>query len=258
MDTFQGRQNATFTLHKYLYANVSPANMIDPTGNTSLMSLGVGVSVVGTLTLASNIGITFLGGSLASEDADNIPDAFIMGISGFAGTGGALVEAGGDAIYDRRSGRWYGYGFGGVGVSPLSFFRNHRIGLSASAGLIWNLSSPNDWSGPSVTANWPVAILTKLPAAAFNSQQMYNALTSLAIRSRSPRFMNKTFRNFSAQVGVSSGGPVSLRLAARSNSFGATAGYSTEPRDITADFSRFTATARSIVSDFGNALDLLQ
>jgi hypothetical protein len=42
------------TLHKYLYANADPGNMVDPSGNFSLSSLGTAINVMGTLsTIAS-------------------------------------------------------------------------------------------------------------------------------------------------------------------------------------------------------------
>ena len=44
MDTWMGRNHDPITLHKYLYANVDPANMIDPTGNFSIGSLMSGLN----------------------------------------------------------------------------------------------------------------------------------------------------------------------------------------------------------------------
>lgn len=44
-----GNNDDPITLHKYLYANVDPANMIDPTGNFSIGSIGAGLSIGATL-----------------------------------------------------------------------------------------------------------------------------------------------------------------------------------------------------------------
>ena len=38
-DTYMGNNQDPITLHKYLYANANPSNMIDPSGNMSMMSL---------------------------------------------------------------------------------------------------------------------------------------------------------------------------------------------------------------------------
>jgi hypothetical protein len=45
-----GNNHDPVTLHKYLYANADPGNMVDPSGNFSLGSLGTALNVVGTLT----------------------------------------------------------------------------------------------------------------------------------------------------------------------------------------------------------------
>ncbi|GAA6139687.1 hypothetical protein NBRC116583_34340 [Arenicella sp. 4NH20-0111] len=48
-----GRNHDPITLHKYLYANVDPANMVDPTGNFSIGSVSVGGSISGILSTIS-------------------------------------------------------------------------------------------------------------------------------------------------------------------------------------------------------------
>ncbi len=45
MDTWMGRNFDPVTLHKYLYANVDPVNMIDPTGNISLAGIGASLRI---------------------------------------------------------------------------------------------------------------------------------------------------------------------------------------------------------------------
>ena len=45
-----GRNHDPITLHKYLYAHADPGNMIDPTGNFSLSSIGTAINVLGRLT----------------------------------------------------------------------------------------------------------------------------------------------------------------------------------------------------------------
>lgn len=44
MDTWMGRNSDPVTLHKYLYANVDPANGIDPSGNMTLAGLSAGMN----------------------------------------------------------------------------------------------------------------------------------------------------------------------------------------------------------------------
>ncbi len=105
MDTWGGSNHNPITWHKYLYANANPSNVIDPSGHMSLGSLGASISIVGTLTTIANVGITGLGMAFASEDSDSYPDAVIVTLGGSVGSGGAMAEAGGDAIFDLRSGK---------------------------------------------------------------------------------------------------------------------------------------------------------
>ncbi|MCU7865238.1 MAG: hypothetical protein KZQ92_14820, partial [Candidatus Thiodiazotropha sp. (ex Lucinoma borealis)] len=49
-DTWMGNNQDPITLHKYLYANADPGNMVDPTGNFSLGSFGTAMNVLGRLT----------------------------------------------------------------------------------------------------------------------------------------------------------------------------------------------------------------
>ena len=46
-DIWMGRNHDPITLHKYLYANIDPANLIDPTGNFGISSSMSGVGVAG-------------------------------------------------------------------------------------------------------------------------------------------------------------------------------------------------------------------
>ena len=55
MDSFAGIPQNPVTLHKYLYGNADPVNMVDPTGYFSLGSLSAGNSVSGILNAMSRI-----------------------------------------------------------------------------------------------------------------------------------------------------------------------------------------------------------
>ncbi|MCU7860669.1 MAG: hypothetical protein KZQ86_12760 [Candidatus Thiodiazotropha sp. (ex Lucinoma kastoroae)] len=48
-DTWMGNNHDPITLHKYLYANADPGNMIDPTGNFSMGGMMSAINVMGTL-----------------------------------------------------------------------------------------------------------------------------------------------------------------------------------------------------------------
>jgi RHS repeat-associated protein len=48
-DKFEGDSSQPLTLHKYLYANANPVNNIDPSGNRTLVDVGVAVAVILTI-----------------------------------------------------------------------------------------------------------------------------------------------------------------------------------------------------------------
>jgi len=50
MDTWQGRNSDPVTLHKYLYANVDPANMVDPSGFFSFSEVNATSTILGIST----------------------------------------------------------------------------------------------------------------------------------------------------------------------------------------------------------------
>ncbi|MED5240103.1 MAG: polymorphic toxin-type HINT domain-containing protein [Pseudomonadota bacterium] len=55
MDTWMGNNHDPVTLHKYLYANADPGNMVDPTGRFSIGSVMTGVNIAGRLHTAATV-----------------------------------------------------------------------------------------------------------------------------------------------------------------------------------------------------------
>ena len=103
MDTFAGVANDPVTLHKYLYANVDPVNMVDPSGNISMMSIsagGGGFAILGTLALpsySSVIGGAAIGGSVVAAGvllclSDALNDLIVSKVSGKS-TGPGICKA---------------------------------------------------------------------------------------------------------------------------------------------------------------------
>ncbi|MGH1429386.1 MAG: Ig-like domain-containing protein [Arenicella sp.] len=69
MDTWMGVNSDPVTLHKYLYANVDPANMVDPSGNFGIGGFGAGIGI--GLNIAS-FGLTAFDLFSASTDEDGL------------------------------------------------------------------------------------------------------------------------------------------------------------------------------------------
>ena len=56
MDMWMENNSDPVTLHKYLYGNIDPGNMVGPTDNFSMGSVMSAINVMGTLT---TVGYTF-------------------------------------------------------------------------------------------------------------------------------------------------------------------------------------------------------
>jgi RHS repeat-associated protein len=86
MDSFDGVPQDPITLHKYLYGNADPVNMVDPSGMFGLASFGVANNIRGMLTdMQIEVGLSIL-------DAAFNPDKDVLTLTGVAL--GALALAG--------------------------------------------------------------------------------------------------------------------------------------------------------------------
>jgi len=81
MDTWSGNNSDPITLHKYLYGNADPVNVVDPSGNIGLGSFGVSSSIRGILATSAT-GAVF-GAGFSAVDAflggRDVVDAAIKG-----------------------------------------------------------------------------------------------------------------------------------------------------------------------------------
>ncbi|AJQ96670.1 RHS repeat/hint domain-containing protein [Gynuella sunshinyii] len=93
-DTWMGNNHDPITLHKYLYANASPAMYTDPSGNFSLGSLMAGINTMGNLAMrAYNVYSAFdMGMSIASGEmsAKEIGTEILLNMLG--GSAGKLIK----------------------------------------------------------------------------------------------------------------------------------------------------------------------
>lgn len=83
-----GNNHDPITLHKYLYANADPANMIDPSGNISIGSIGVSLNIRGVLAT---------GARAASNGISRV----------FIGSGGSTSAAGGSALANQLGKKYF-------------------------------------------------------------------------------------------------------------------------------------------------------
>jgi RHS repeat-associated protein len=90
MDTWAGISTNPITLNKYTYANADPANYTDPTGNFSMVQLGVSIGISVSLNLA---GSYFDGGLTPDSFANSVLVGTVEGAA-FYGAAMAVVKTG--------------------------------------------------------------------------------------------------------------------------------------------------------------------
>jgi hypothetical protein len=124
----------------------------------------------------------------------------------------------------------YAYVVGSVGLAPLSYFRQFRNshGPSFTAGLIWNMNAPEEWSGEGLTATWPLSVAHLIPPALLGGRNaMWGMMTQLAKREHNIRTGSAA-----VQIGISTAGPAFLKFGPRSNFFAAQGGLASQPIDL--------------------------
>lgn len=88
-----GNNSAPVTLHKYLYANANPVNMIDPSGQFSLVEFGVVNSIVSELSsLQVNVGISLLDAAFTENEGADTYNSFGVAILALGGSGFKLLK----------------------------------------------------------------------------------------------------------------------------------------------------------------------
>ncbi|MEE9426377.1 MAG: polymorphic toxin-type HINT domain-containing protein [Methylococcales bacterium] len=70
MDTWMGNNSDPVTLHKYLYGNVDPVNVVDPSGHFGLTSIGVASNIQVELSMLQvDVGLNLLDAALNPDSA---------------------------------------------------------------------------------------------------------------------------------------------------------------------------------------------
>lgn len=233
-DSFEGFNADPISLHKYLYANANPVMCTDPTGAFSLTEMMSSAQVIGMMArVAVPIGttaVTTAARTLVMADEDGLPDGAIFSFSALAATSGGCFGGGLDVIFHFKTGHFYLYGTAEGGFSPLSYlkaFRAAPFSSSVTGGLLWNLKSPDEWSGTGYTATWPASASFLLARAMGRTNPMWGALSQLAKREH-----NVKWSDFVVQIGVSTSGPAALKFGIRSNSFSAEGCLASAPVDM--------------------------
>ena len=228
-DSYQGQRGDPVTLHKFVYAGSDGVNSSDPSGEFTLSEIMTSVAIVTTLTTISNVGLTYLSVSQISEDSDGLPDAAIVSVGEIAGAGGASASVGFDLIYEFKSKRVFAFADFSVGLNPISYFKAFRnvVSPSISAGLVYDLRSPSEWSGSGLTATWPGAATPALLSAFGRVDASWGAMSQLAKREH-----NLKWSDYSIQLSSSSSGPGAIKFALRANSFTSEASFTSDPIDL--------------------------
>lgn len=259
MDAWAGAQGNPLSFHKYAYANLNPALGVDPSGNfTSLYEAIVTAGAIGIGTAIASVGVAAYTGHNIGNDSDGTPDAAIVSFGASGGSGGLGIDLGADVIYHRSTNRWWMYPSFAPGLSPLTVFGNfrNRMGASLSAGLIYNMRSPEDWAGLGVGATVPWKAAHLLSRFASRSKMGY-AIRQLA------RLAGRTdSSHWTLQFAASTSGPGAVRFGYRSNSFTANLGWGFGPIDVSSRINdildgSIKTDIVGMLDDFGRAISIL-
>jgi len=93
LDTYEGNSQDPITLHKYLYAHASPVMGVDPSGNWTLMELGIAAGIGATVNVIATVALNWSSykGKEYDEIAAELGEAAAVGA--FAGLTGGGVAA---------------------------------------------------------------------------------------------------------------------------------------------------------------------
>ncbi|WOO40240.1 tandem-95 repeat protein [Rubellicoccus peritrichatus] len=239
LDTYEGRNHAPITLNKYLYANANPVTFIDPSGQFSIKNVAMTTAIVGTLTTLANITITGIFATRALGGGDG-PSG--MMVTAGLNPGARGVITGVNAHLLGMNGSSWGALSGEVGMDPTTIGKKNRgIGYTLSFSFIFGAKEPKDLSGVGFTATWPVSIVHLIPKAllmayAGSPNNMKNVVDILIALKRGKRQGRHTgsFRNPNVvvQFGLSGAETSIMSFGVRSNSFSATAGFTSSFRKI--------------------------
>jgi len=221
MDSFEGDIESPLSLHKYLYGVADAVNRIDPSGNDSLDELMTAAALSVTVTTLSNILVT--GIFFGSTGANPSFDGAIVSFHGSLNGNGWSAEGGVDFLWQKSTNSWFYSASLGGGTNPLGTLPTSRagrgLGYSVSIGPIFNMSDPQQMSGASLSAVYPMSILHLIQGAMFTPNKAWGALAELA-----KHVKNTGVSDMTAAFGFSSSGPTFAQFGLRSNAFG-TFGY---------------------------------
>ena len=171
-DPVEGFGMESVSLHRYLYGNDNPVNMIDPSGRMSVNEAIVTTAIIGNLS-AIAIGTSTEAGQQAYADFGEyiFPDAFILGgnincaisllkLLGIPPLSAAEINVtasvGAEMLFSVTSGQIAFFttktvgGEIGIGLSPA------EIGLEIYRGSVWNLWNALDYEGPFHSLNFNI------------------------------------------------------------------------------------------------------
>ena len=93
-DSYMGNNQDPVTLHKYLYANANPSNMIDPSGNVSMLSLTATIAMDSVLIGLRAYGAYQTASDIYNGEWESLAEDMVLSM-----VGGKLIGA----VYDRLS-----------------------------------------------------------------------------------------------------------------------------------------------------------
>ena len=234
MDSFDGILEDPLSLHKYIYASNNPINKFDPSGyQDDIASLGITVAIIGVVYESAIT--TFNAASIISKAGH--PNGWIASYRFSKSKFGVSIGAGIDVVYSFNSGQAGFFVTGEIGGDVIGLLTTllgggvltSSSGNNFSLGLVYNMSSLNDFKKFGHSSSLPVGLLL-----ASGAQGLVNSFGGST-------FMSGLLNSLSARtivLGTSSGAAYwQVPFFSTGASFGAGASYSFRTEFAQKDFS---------------------
>lgn len=249
MDQWSGTKPTPTSVHKYLYADGSPSNLIDPTGYFSISSATTQLAISTTLTGYMTVSVLNSAGRSLSRADSKLPSAAFFSLVANAGIATVGGSAGVDIVVDFRTQRVWAYPVYGISITPGNLNnKKNSYSIGAMVGSIWNFNNPKDWRGGAASITVPGTVASYMG----NFLSMGNVEIATALDQFGS--FGDIVRGYSATI-VSSGSAVGIGASKGGLVFSTSASYAQSPVEITG--SHFRSAASSIKSNFGNAVNYI-
>lgn len=232
VDPLQASSPDPSSLHRYVYVNNRPVDMVDPSGLLGQFSLSGTLLTLTIASIVTNIAISAVAGTRFAVEGFPF-SGWLASVSVSGGDGGGfLVGAELDFVLANDLQVWVSPAFF-FGFGPTSAFRTSRKASSFFAiGPIAGMNHPSDLESLGAVAVWPTRLLRLLRQAPFARSKAWSLAMHLAKS-------EKRLLGSSVLVGTSGSGPAYIAWAPLSATLATAVTYNLEFLPLVEVFDRY-------------------